>query len=395
MDEYNLANVFLDHSEITIHNVDLDKFQKIPFTELASLGGMIAELVPYFRTTTSESVLHTDGLFQAINPKTHEIMPDLMYKSKQIADTFVGSLVQKNGKFDQAAFKKATNVTQTATTVAAINPGTLLIAAGIMAMSKKLTVIEDNQRRIMKFLEDDKESRLRGNLNFLFEVFNAYKFNWDNTMFRQTQHGKTQDIKQEAEGNIDFYRKAIGSDLLKRKLLVSRIEVKKNMKKLINDFANYRLSIYLYSFASFLEVILLENYKTDYLQELAQRIRDFSFSYAELYTSTFDSLKEGASKSLETGAMKGIASAAKGLGHVIEKIPIIERGQLDENLIAAGSKLTTYNDDSIDGLMQNFVSISNCLVLQFADLIEQLDTLHNSNPIILTDSEALYVQLST
>lgn len=395
MDEYNLANVFLDHSEIAIRDVDLDSFQKIPFTELTCLGGMIAELVPYFRTVTTESTIHMDGLFQAINPKTHEIMPDLMYKSKQIADTFVGSLVQKNGKFDQAAFKKATNVTQTATTVAAINPGTLLIAAGIMAMSKKLTVIEDNQRRIMKFLEDDKESRLRGNLNFLFEVFNAYKFNWDNIMFRQTQHGKTQDIKQEAEGNIDFYRKAIGSDLLKRKLLVSKIEVKKNMKKLIDDFANYRLSIYLYSFASFLEVILLENYKTDYLQELAQRIRDFSFSYAELYTSTFDSLKECASKSLETGAMKGIASAAKGLGHVIEKIPIIERGQLDENLIAAGSKLTTYNDDSIDGLMQNFVSISNCLVLQFADLIEQLDTLHNSNPIILTDSEALYVQLST
>lgn len=395
MDEYNLANVFLDHSEITIRDVDLDSFQKIPFTELTCLGGMIAELVPYFRTVTTKSTIHMDGLFQAINPKTHEIMPDLMYKSKQIADTFVGSLVQKNGKFDQAAFKKATSVTQTATTVAAINPGTLLIAAGIMAMSKKLTVIEDNQRRIMKFLEDDKESRLRGNLNFLFEVFNAYKFNWDNTMFRQTQHGKTQDIKQEAEGNIDFYRKAIGSDLLKRKLLVSKIEVKKNMKKLIDDFANYRLSIYLYSFASFLEVILLENYKTDYLQELAQRIRDFSFNYAELYTSTFDSLKEGASKSLETGAMKGIASAAKGLGHVIEKIPVIERGQLDENLIAAGSKLTTYNDDSIDGLMQNFVSISNCLVLQFADLIEQLDTLHNSNPIILTDSEALYVQLST
>lgn len=392
MDEYNLANVFLDHSEIAIHNVDLDKFQKIPFTELASLGGMIAELVPYFRTTTSESILHTDGLFQAINPKTGKVMPDLMYKSKQIADAFAGNLVQPNGKFDMAAFKKMTDAKQTVTTIAAINPATLMMAAGIMAMSKKLSVIEENQKKMMKFLEDDKESKLRGNLNFLFEVFTTYKFNWDNAMFRQTQHVKTQDIKQEAEGNIDFYRKAIDSNLFKRNFLVSKIEVRKNMRKLINNFANYRLAIYLYSFASFLEVILLENYKVDYLNELAQKIRAISFSYIELYTKAFNSLKEQASKSLETGAMKGIASAAKGLGHVIEKIPIVERGQLDENLIAAGSKLNIYKDDSIEELMQNFVSMSNCLVLQFADLIEQFNMLHNSDPIILTDSENVYIQ---
>lgn len=392
MDEYNLANVFLDHSEIAIRDVDLDSFQKIPFAELTGLGGMIAELVPQFRTVTTETTIHLDGLFQAINPKTGQVMPDLMYKSKQIADAYAGNLVQPNGKFDMAAFKKMTDVQQTATAVAAINPATLMMAAGIMAMSKKLSVIEENQKKIMKFLEENKESQLRGNLNFLFEVYNAYKFNWDNAMFRQTQHVKTQDIKQEAEGNIAFYRKAIDSDLLKRKLLVSKMEVRKNMKKIINDFTNYRLAVYLYSFASFLEVILLENYKADYLNELAQKIRAFSFNYVELYTNAFDSLKERASKSLETEAMKGIASAAKGLGHVIEKIPIVERGQLDENLIAAGSKLNTYKDDSIEEFMQNFVSMSNALVLQFADLIEQFDRLHNSDPIVFADSENLYIQ---
>ena len=33
MDEYNLAEVFLDHTDIQGQIVDLDSFQRIPFTE--------------------------------------------------------------------------------------------------------------------------------------------------------------------------------------------------------------------------------------------------------------------------------------------------------------------------------------------------------------------------
>ena len=49
MDEFNLANVFLDHDGIQENVVDLNGFQKIPFAELAGFGGIIAELIPCFR----------------------------------------------------------------------------------------------------------------------------------------------------------------------------------------------------------------------------------------------------------------------------------------------------------------------------------------------------------
>lgn len=392
MDEYNLANVFLNHEEITIQEVDLDKFQKIPFTELTGLGGMIAELVPQFRTVVSESTVHMDGLFRAFNPKTGKQMTDLMYKSKQMAGAYVGSMIQGNKKFDQTAFIKAQDLKQTTTAVAAINPAALIIAAGIMAMSKKLDTIEENQKRIISFLEKDKESKLKGNLNFLLSIFNGYQFHWNDTIYKTAQLVKIQDIKQESEQNIVFYRMLLNEELNKKKLLSSKLDVKKNMRKLIEEFSNYRLAIYLFSFASYMEIMVLENFKSDYLKSLRTKISEDSFQYASLYTAAYDKLDVMATKSVESEAIKGVAVVSKGLGKFIEKIPVIERGQLDENLIATSEKLETYKDNSVTLMLASFHSMSNCLTSQFTNLIETVDELHNGEPIILVDNDSVYVQ---
>ncbi|MBP3210746.1 MAG: hypothetical protein J6M64_12695 [Oscillospiraceae bacterium] len=395
MDEYNLAEAFIDHTEVQKHVVDIEGFQKIPFAELAGFGGIIAELIPQFRTVTETANIPMEGLFRAINPKTGEVMQDLMYKSKQVADAFVGSLKHANGEFDQAAFVKVPGVKEATTSVAAINPATLMIAAGIMVMSKKLDTIQEGQKNIMDFLEKDKESKLRGNLSFLLDVFKKYRLNWSNSTFKNTQYNKTQDIEQEAEHNIDFYRSMLSTELKKKSFLVSQLDVKKKMQKLIENFSNYRLAIYLYAFAAYLEIILLENFNAVFLESISSKIKDESFKYLELYSIAYTKLESMASASLESGVIKGAALVSNGLGKVIEKIPIVERGQLDENLIAAGKKLEEYKIDSVDDLLSAFRSLRNCHVKQFTDLIETIDELHNGEPTILVDNENVYVQLAS
>lgn len=395
MDDYNLANVFLNHDEIQKHIVDLDSFQKIPFTELSGLGGAIAELIPQFRTVTTSTSVPMEGLFRAINPKTGEVMSDLMYESKQVADAFIGSMRQPNGEFDQTAFQKVVGVKEIETTVAAINPATLMLAAGIMAMSKKLDAIEENQKKIISFLEKEKESKLKGNLSFLIQVFEDYRFNWDNETFRTSTTTKTQDIKQEAIQNVSFYRDMLSIKLEKKKLLVSKIEVRKTMKAVIEDFQNYRLAIYCYAFASYLEIILLKNYKADYLDSILSTIKEDSYRYAELYTVAYSKLENMAAGSIESGVVKGAAVVSQGLGKFIEKIPVVERGQLDETLIATGKKLEDYKDDSVVDLLASLREMSNCQVKQFSDLIETVKELHHGDPMILVDDENVYVQLAS
>ena len=395
MDEYNLAEAFLNHDGIQSHQVDITSYQKIPFVELAGLGGIVAELLPQFRTITETTSIPMDGLFRAINPKTGEVMPDLMYESKQVADAFIGSMRQADGKFDQTAFVKVSDAKEVTTSVAAINPATLMIAAGIMAMSKKLDAIEENQKKILSFLEKDKESKLKGNLNFLLNVFNSYRYNWDNPTFKKTQHTKTQDIIQESEQNIVFYRSILSDSLKKKKLFISKLEVKKNMQKIVEYFSNYRLALYLYSFASYLEIILLESFKSDYLKSISTRIKDESFKYAELYSLAYIRLEEMASASLESGIIKGASIVSHGVGKVIEKIPVIERGQIDETLITAGKKLEEYKSESVEDLLVSLRRISNCEIKQFVDLIDTVNELHNGEPSILFDNNNVYVQLAS
>ena len=394
MDEYNLAEVFLNHEGIQTEEVDINKYQKIPFAELAGFGGMIAELIPQFRTVTQTIEIPMEGLFRAINPKTGEIMTDLMYQSRQVNGAYVGAMMQPNGAFDQAAFEKVFSVKQVSNTVAAINPATLFIAAGIMAMSKKLSAIEETQENIMGFLEKDKVAQMKGNLAFLMSVYDEYRSNWDKETFKSAQYIKTQDIKQESEQKIALYRMQLNDELQKKKGLASKLSIKKDMRKLVEEFSDYRLAIYLYAFASYLEIILLENYKAEYLSTLSSKIQDESINYVELYTIAYNKLEDMANSSIESGAIKGAARVSQGLGKVIEKIPVVERGQLDENLIAAGKKLEEYKDDSVDELLYELRTINNCQVKQFIDLIDAVNEMHNGESAILVDGENVYVAMA-
>ena len=70
MDEYNLANALLNFEELSpgeISSKALYNYQKIPFTELAGMGGAIAELIPQFRTITEKITVDGTGLFKVFD----------------------------------------------------------------------------------------------------------------------------------------------------------------------------------------------------------------------------------------------------------------------------------------------------------------------------------------
>ena len=165
-----------------------------------------------------------------------------------------------------------------------------------------------------------------------------------------------------------------------------------SMVKMIEQFSAYRLALYLYSFSSFLEVLLLENFNKDYLHDISTKIKDYSYSYVELYTQCYNWLLDNVKRSIESGVMKGVAVAAKGMGQFINKIPVVERGRLDENLIKAGEKLDGYKDDSADEMLSRFVAMSSSSITQFSDLIDTISDLHNKDQDVLFDADNLYVK---
>lgn len=89
------------------------------------------------------------------------------------------------------------------------NPTLFLAAATLANIDKKLDAIRETQQEILDLLVQKEKSKLRGNLDFLMDVYNNYKYNWSKEKYKIANHIKVLDIRQEAGYQIDFQRERI------------------------------------------------------------------------------------------------------------------------------------------------------------------------------------------
>ena len=71
----------------------------------------------------------------------------------------------------------------------ACDPTMIFMAAALANVEKKLDAIQDMQKEMMDFLVQKEKADLKGDLNFLFDVFNNYKYNWNNEMYKNSNNG--------------------------------------------------------------------------------------------------------------------------------------------------------------------------------------------------------------
>ena len=76
---------------------------------------------------------------------------------------------------------------------------------------------------------------------------------------------------------------------------------------------------------------------------ISAKLDTYSLKYRELYTKCYDEIESYSSTSVQSSMLKGIAKASTSVGKLVEKIPVISKGQADEALIAAGDKLDEIN----------------------------------------------------
>lgn len=272
-----------------------------------------------------------------------------------------------------------------------LDPTMLCMAVAIMAVEKKLDAIYEAQKEILAFLELKEEAKLKGNLNALADVLNNYKFNWDNDKYKDHKHILVQDIKREAEQSIILYREQLTKALSKKTLFHSGQEVKVTLSKTMARLNDYQLALYTFSFSSFLEVMLLENFDTDYLNSIASKIQEYSSDYKALYERCAEKIEKDSKDSLEGYALKGLSKLSKGAGKIVEKIPVISKSQLDENLIKAGGFLQNIDTNRTQNVMQILADSQTDYISSFVENIHTIDNLYNQPMQLMFDSENIYI----
>ena len=267
----------------------------------------------------------------------------------------------------------------------------LCMAVAIMAIEKKLDAIYQAQKDILAFLELQEEAKLKGNLNALADILNNYKFNWDNEKYKEHKHILVQDIKRETEQSIILYREQLQKTSWKNSLLHSNQEVKSFLKTALHRLNDYQLALYTFSFSSFLEVMLLENFDTNYLNSIANKVKEYSDTYKQLYRQYTEIIEKTSNTSVEGYALKGLSKLSSTAGKLVEKIPVISKSQLDENLLKTGNLLQDKDTKRTESLLQVLTDSRTDYASSFIENIHILDTLYNHSMQLLFDEENIYI----
>ena len=368
---------------IVEEQANIAKYTKLPLSGLPVLGVALEPLAAAFRNVVNSGGA-TSKLYKVMIPKgTH------LAKFKETADNLGTVLNENNQIVGQARLNKIGG--QAGPNPLVCSPTMIFMAVALANIDKKLDSIKEIQQEMLDFLVQKEKSELKGDLDFLADVLNNYKYNWNNERYKSGHHIKVLDIRQSAGRKMDFYREQITSKVNKKSFFHSDQDVKKQLEKIQAEFKDYQLALYLYAFSYFLEVMLQENFESAYLDGIAHKIEDYSFQYRELYTKCYDQIEGYSKSSVQSYLFSGLATINKAAGEAIAKVPVISKSQIDETLIETGGKIGKYGQKRTTQMMQQFVDRQGSCVRPFVEKINTVNRLYNQPIELLFDRENVYV----
>lgn len=378
--EMSNAILMETRTELTEHN----SFS-MPIGDLAALGGAASSLIPALRTVTQTTTVGTSGLYQLANAA----VGDTLKVAKN--GNFWGAFKTAEGKSKFVQLVEAEPLSATSNTVMPIDPATMMMAVALFSIERQLGDIAEMEKQIISFLEEDKESEIEADLKTLTNIIQEYKFNWDNEQYVSSHHKLALDIKRTAEKNMTFYQKQITEAMKEKKLLVVNQSVDSTERELQKKFKYYRLSLYIYSLAAFLEVMLLGNFQEKYILQARSVIEKYSDEYNRTYAATSGYIEKMAGAGIEANVVKGIGTAGKAIGNLIGSIPLIKEGQVDEWLIEGGTHLKQKSQDMKKKATTKFEAISDAGTKVFVERFEEMNRIYNYTSSICFDNERIYL----
>ena len=350
----HVTQILLDAYE-DLNSIDALHFS---FKDIKNLGDAINTVMPAIEAIYDEASKEGSGLHKLVTFADGEIKDTKFGKTLDSISPIKNELLQlSDGNL-----------------VAAPNPTILLLAAILITVKQETTKILNTCDNILTFVKNDKESKVEGDLSVLNNIVNEYKFNWDNKEYRTSHHKLVLDIKRSAEQNLIFYQKQIKTLIQNDKKALVAKTLKEKQLDLENNFTYYQLTIYVYSFASFLEVLLLGNFNKDYLLQVKSKLLINSKDYKDLFDVALEHLKSTANTSTESKTLKGIGGL---LLKTKEGTWLNKKGEAINNAA---------NKQSLD----SFIALQEDKSTIFVKNIEQAKTLFNECGNVYFDKNGIY-----
>lgn len=365
--------------------LDSKKTMSVPIAELATLGAGVSSLIPALNTVTQTITIAKDGLYTLANAG----VGDVLKVAKN--GNFWGAFKTADGASKFAQLQAAGPISATTQTVAAFNPATMMMAVALFSIEQELRKIEDMQKQIISFLEIEKESEIEADVESLMDIIKKYKDNWDNERFVSGNHNQVLTYQNRARKNMLAYQKKVTEIIGKKQFMVAQTNVKQIFANLEKKFKYYRLSLYIFSLSSLMEILLSGNFKESYIVGIQDELREMTETYRSLFDKSSLYLQKMGGLVLQANILKGVGTAGKAVGKFIGSIPLIKEGPVDEFLQDSGIYLKKNAIGMEKEVVYRFASISNPGIRVFMDKMDDMIQIYNHTKQICFDDKRIYL----
>ena len=353
-------------------NYQSSPLAKIPFTEIAALGGSFAGVVETMATPAAE------GVYRCVFPKG-------ITGTLAMAKDGTGALgtIMNDGIVGQARWIPVDK---------AIGPACLkaaLVAVAVLAVVKQIKDIKDGQKEIIDILERDKKSQLLADYDLLASYMDEYKFYWENEASLVVNLNQVKNIKRNAMKDLHSYIEQLEGFIAAKKNILKMQTASYKIGQILDRFVHYKLALHVFALSEYMEVMLSKNFQAEYLSKIEDEIREQAMKFRNLYTECFDKIELLKKEAVTTQAANKLADVTRTDGGLIGKIPVVKDGPVDEFLIGVGDSITEAEKKKLEKTLAFFIQYKDSGLTPIAEHIAMINELSNKPVVMLYDKKTI------
>ena len=266
-----------------------------------------------------------------------------------------------------------------------------MMAVALYSIEKDIAEIAETQKKILTFLEVENESQIEADVETLMGIVTNYKYNWDNELSVSSSHQSIMDIQNRARKNMIAYQKRVNEVVSSKQFVVNQSKANSTLSDLEKKFKYYRLSLYTFSLASLMEIMLSGNFKEEYIAKIRDDIKTVSDTYRDQFGKASLYLEKLGAVGVEANIVKGIGTAGKAVGKFIGSIPLVKEGQVDEFLQDKGAHLKEKSVGMEKKVVKAFAVLANPGTGVLVEKMEDMIQIYNHTSQICFDNEKIYL----
>ena len=167
------------------------------------------------------------------------------------------------------------------------------------------------------------------------------------------------------------------------------------MKSISGDlkkkFEYYRMSLYTYSLASLLEIMLSGNFKEEYVIGIKTEIEEYADEYRLMFYDSSKYLEKTGNGAVDANLIGAIGTAGKKVGGLIGAIPVVKKGPVDEFLQDNGRRLEEKASVEKSNAVHAFAALGNPQTYVLTERTQDVIDIYNHTDKICFDRENIYL----